>query len=260
MTKSLEDFLIDTEEVNRERLAEVLDPYLIGIDKDKGAVILNTKNLQNLSSVNKVLCFLLAIKAAFLLDKRKNDQASWKEVCEATGMPGGTVRPVLGQLKEAGMLSGESGNYNVPNHVLHLINFDEKLVSQNAKDRPSKRKSANQTGVEKRPGTLELDSTSFQPYIEHLSRPGFYLERSLLVLKLARDAGKDGLSPNDIESILTEFVRQPISNKNISYALGKKGKAALYTMRSKNGKAYVYRLTPQGEKVIEEFINKKVKN
>jgi len=258
MKKTLSEFLINTSKVNQEKLTETLEPYLIGIDKDKGTIILDIRKLQSLSSANKIMCFLLAVKATFILDKRDNDQASWKEICEVTGMPGGTVRPALMQLKKTNMVSGTNGNYNVPNHIVHVVNLDEKVVIKNDTQSngsepkvSSNKKSKTEFG--------ELTPEMFLPYIELLSQSGSYLERSLSVLKLAKDAGRDGLTPKEIENILTEYVRQPISNKNISFSLGKKGKAALFTMRTKKGKAYVYRLTPNGEKAAEQFITGKNK-
>ena len=79
-------------------------------------------------------------------------------------------------------------------------------------------------------------------------KPGFNLERSLAVLKIARDNGINDLTPAEIEIFLKDKIRAGgIWKSNISLYLGKKGTRYVDRYRDPSGSGYTYRIMVLGE-------------
>ena len=71
---------------------------------------------------------------------------------------------------------------------------------------------------------LQINQESIAPeLIDLMLKPGFNLERSLAVLKIARDNGINDLTPAEIEIFLKDKIRAGgIWKSNISLYLGKR--------------------------------------
>ena|SRR5438445_532760 len=108
----LEDLLVDEDALDRDALGAGLGPYLkVG----KTGTLRPADGWRNLTQRDRVLAVLLGIKAGHVLGVRDHEEASATEVTEQVGAAGGTVRPILRGLMEAGFIAqGRSGAYFVP--------------------------------------------------------------------------------------------------------------------------------------------------
>ncbi len=258
MTSALEKFLIDGDQVDIERLTELVSPFLQGIDKVSGNLYFKPSS-RNVSPRSQVIIFLLAKKVAHQLSPSWPESMSVSEIVKSLPhIPEGTIKPMLSQqLKSAGLVSqDDQSKYFIPNHVLHGLNLESNNTQQPTRvtvsanrENHSQANSSSTTNNTK----LDLDRKFWEQHIEALSKNGSYLERSLLVLKVAKDAGYDqGISPVEIEWFLREKIRSPISAKNISYALGKSSSSVCD--REKKGKSFFYRIMVEGERVVDKYI------
>jgi len=81
---------------NRERLAKMITPFAV-IDPENGTFFTKTP-WGKLTSKQKVLVFLLARLALSTRNPEFSKAVNPKDVEDATELPGGTVRPKLGEL------------------------------------------------------------------------------------------------------------------------------------------------------------------
>jgi DNA-binding transcriptional ArsR family regulator len=107
----LERLLVDAVAIDRERIAAALEGR-VGIDRTTSSVVVRPA-FSGLSSAQKVLAYLLGRKVAALLEVA-GEEATPGEISEQTGMPPGTVRPTLSQLKTERLVTARGGRYLVP--------------------------------------------------------------------------------------------------------------------------------------------------
>lgn len=113
----LSQLLLDAGEVDRGVLAAALSER-IGIDSKSGRIVM-LPGYSSLNARQKVLVILLAAKAASLLGVRDSEFMATQEVISISGLPQGTVRPKLKELREAGLVSqGTDRAYYVPSALL----------------------------------------------------------------------------------------------------------------------------------------------
>jgi len=105
----------DADELDLESLAAVLKPHVV-IDKKTGGVHL-TKSFSGLTTRKKVLLVLLAQKAAALLEVATCAGMTPKSIETTTGLPGGTVRAKLAELKKDRLVDADAGGqYTIALH------------------------------------------------------------------------------------------------------------------------------------------------
>lgn len=115
MTSPLEDLLIDADSVDLERLASALKPFA-AIDKKSGRLHFHPP-YESLTTRRKTLVCLLGQKASHLLGLAESESLSPKEAEACSGLPGGTVRPKLTELKKDRIaLTDENGFYAIAPH------------------------------------------------------------------------------------------------------------------------------------------------
>ncbi len=116
----LDQLVMKTEEVEgeyRELLAELLKPH-VRIDPDTGKVFF-VPYPPRLNTKQHVLIYLLAKLAISQKNDRFDPIATAKEVEDATGLPGGTVRPKLTELFRERVISKSEAGYFVEAANLH---------------------------------------------------------------------------------------------------------------------------------------------
>lgn len=257
MTNALDKFLIDGDQIDLDRLAELVEPFFQGVDKGTGNPYFKPP-FRNASSKAQILIFLLAKKVAHQLNEKWIEAASVSEIVKSLPyIPEGTIKPVLSQqLKGEGLVEqDDQSKYFIPNHVLHGLNLESSSIpsTKMSTSITNKKSHSKVSTVQNTSAKLNLERKLWEQYIESLGRKGNYLERSLLVLKIAKDSGHDeGISPAEIEWFLKEKVRSPINSKNISYFLGKSSSSICD--REKKGKSFFYRIMSEGEKVVEKYL------
>jgi len=127
MTNPLEDLLVDADAVDLERLARALKPYA-AIDTKSGRLHFHPA-YEGLTTRRKVLTCLLGQKAAQMLSRADFDLLTPKQIEACTGLPGGTVRAKLSELKQARLaVADEHSGYRIAPHKLGAA-IDELLDS-----------------------------------------------------------------------------------------------------------------------------------
>jgi hypothetical protein len=100
--------LVNESALAREELAEGLAPRL-QLTEEGGLWLL--PGFEELTSVNKVLCLLLAVKAMKMLGLRESDRVSPSDLVGLSGMPAGTIRPKLSHLAEKRLIGRDKHQY-----------------------------------------------------------------------------------------------------------------------------------------------------
>jgi len=109
---TLEDLLVDEEELNEELLAETVGRYA-GIGKDSGDLIPNEAYTE-LNSIEKIVVALLAQKARFKLDMAEEEWLTPSGISEMSGVKKGTVYPSVRDLTDEGVIRDGDGEYMIP--------------------------------------------------------------------------------------------------------------------------------------------------
>jgi hypothetical protein len=110
--------LFDTSPIDnqREALAAIILPF-VRINPSTGEIGF-TQDGDQLVTREKLLVYLLAQKAKFIRGLVSKEQTSPSEMERGTGLPGGTIRPILRRLVEDKLIradKGDGGGYFIPN-------------------------------------------------------------------------------------------------------------------------------------------------
>ena len=258
----LQKLIVDAEALDKEKLASLIMGNL-GISQTGEIIILPGFN--SLATKSKILSVLLARKAARIMELTSTEKAGRRDIIEKTGLPEGTVGRELAELKTARLISYEDG-YFVPDYAVHQISIETttKTPSKGSK-RPARRvnRTINQNPPDSKRSNkieqlLQIQQESIAPeLIELMLKPGLTLERSLAVLKIARDNNINDLTPAEIEVFLKDKIRAGgIWRTNISLYLGKKGTRYVDRFPDPTGSGFTYRIMVPGEKLLEEALKK----
>jgi DNA-binding transcriptional ArsR family regulator len=125
MTDPLGSLVVDSANVDRGRLATCLQGRM-GVDADSGHPVM-LDDFRRLGTARaKILCYLLAKKAAVLLGKADVETAGPTEISRALGVPAGTVGRTLRELAEARLVvQDDHRQYLVASH--QLLNAEAEL-------------------------------------------------------------------------------------------------------------------------------------
>lgn len=118
----LKKLFTDDNDVNAEELFTLLEPFITINKASKKIVFLDKGHLQPLK--NKIVLFLLAKKALFLLGEIESDKIKPREIIQETGLPRGSVLPTLKILKEAkggSFISSEGEGYYISSYQISKI-------------------------------------------------------------------------------------------------------------------------------------------
>ncbi|ELZ96088.1 hypothetical protein C440_05345 [Haloferax mucosum ATCC BAA-1512] len=116
---TLDDLLVDEDELNEELLYGLLADY-IRIGNDSGGIILQP-GFNNLNSREKSAIILLAQHARVELGKAENRWLTPSEISNASGIKKGTVYPAVRQLEDDGIAQNDDGSYSIPMYNLETI-------------------------------------------------------------------------------------------------------------------------------------------
>lgn len=109
---SLEDLLVDEEELNRDMLADILSEY-IRIGQESGGLYPRSP-FADLNSYRKTAVILLAQHAKGALGLAETEWLSPSEIADASGMKKGTVYPAVRELEDRGLAENDDGSYRIP--------------------------------------------------------------------------------------------------------------------------------------------------
>lgn len=115
--RTLEDLVVDEEELNEELLTEVLFEY-IRIGQESGSIITQPP-FHELSSTQKTAVILLTQKAKHELGLAESEWIGPTGIAEDSGMKRGTVYPAVKRIEEdQGIADNQDGKYTIPTHNL----------------------------------------------------------------------------------------------------------------------------------------------
>lgn len=117
--KTLENLLVDEEEVTEELLFDLLADY-IRIGSDSGAII-TQPDFRDLNAREKILVILTAQKAREELGMVETQWLSPKGISEASGINVNTIYPAVRELEEDGILESDDGEYRLPSYNLQQV-------------------------------------------------------------------------------------------------------------------------------------------
>lgn len=116
MPNELHELLIDEMAVDQATLADALRG-LVGISSDGSVRPLD--GWLDLREHGKVLCGLLALKAARVLGRRESEAMKPTELAEHLGLARGTVQRVLAELSKQRLAAKDArGGYFIPNPTI----------------------------------------------------------------------------------------------------------------------------------------------
>lgn len=115
MTNSdpLQTLVLDDREFARDELASVLRPYVRFTPN--GQLILEER-FGDLNSLEKLCCVLLAYRAMHMVGLRDGAGVLAVEVEAETGLPGGTIRPKLSQLRKVRIAAQNGKHWLIPTY------------------------------------------------------------------------------------------------------------------------------------------------
>jgi hypothetical protein len=116
-TDPLESLVVDQREVDRGVLARGLAPF-IRVDREKRTYAFLPAVKERLDNRRIVLASLLARKALGLLISDYTEACPPRVLESETGIPGGTLRPVLKDLSGKRLLTKQGEGYLVANYSL----------------------------------------------------------------------------------------------------------------------------------------------
>lgn len=117
--KTLEDLLVDEEEVTEELLFDLLADY-VRIGSDSGAIITQPE-FRELKARNKIIVILTAQKARQELGMVETEWMGPKDISEASGINVNTIYPNVRGLEEEGILESNDGEYHLPSYNLQQV-------------------------------------------------------------------------------------------------------------------------------------------
>src|SRR5687768_5763781 len=118
MTDPLNRLVADGEEVDRELLANALQNVL-RLDLTRGAFAFLHGVRERLNSRQQVIAALLGQKALHLLREELAEGLRPQPIEQATGIPGGTLRPILKVLVERRLVRQDADKlYLVPSYAV----------------------------------------------------------------------------------------------------------------------------------------------
>jgi len=114
------ELVVDTKQINREKLAELLKGKVL-LDLRSDTFLLQQEARTRSSARQVVLLSLLAEKALSLLKEGLADALSPSELTIVTGLKGGTIRPVLKRLADEGLIVRVQQGYTVHNSAFARV-------------------------------------------------------------------------------------------------------------------------------------------
>ena len=191
----------------------------------------------SLPNRSKVLVYLVALQGwPFVLDETVPVDTKPGKIEEHLGIPGGTLRPILKELKERHVVAERNGRYFVRPVSLSVIKSELKGGSQSAISRPrrSRRQSQGETGTgtnqnratrgvpKKKPGSL---STRFNAWID----AGFFAQPKTLAEVQKRFHKEGEIVP---QSTVSPYLLSAVRSGRLTREEGEANNKRVWTYRA----------------------------
>jgi hypothetical protein len=138
----LRELVVDAQSIDRERIVAALRGR-VGLDQSSSQPVVMPAFME-LGTDGKILAFLLARKAAVLMDLATEEAVTPTTLANGTGMPGGTVRRALRELVDAHRISQASDrSYHLssPQVGLAVDSLSSAAAGEGKPSKPAKKSS-----------------------------------------------------------------------------------------------------------------------
>lgn len=119
----LDDLIVNnSNEANRQQLADAIRNYIQIFHYENKVEIALTDDGEKLTARQKILAFLAGRKAAALKGLIEKEGIAPKDIESQTGILGGTLRPLLGKLRDERLVVNDpDGGYLIPNFAVKKL-------------------------------------------------------------------------------------------------------------------------------------------
>ncbi len=163
---ALKDLTTSGAKLHEQQIEDLVSPY-VRFDPDAGRVIF-LPAARPLSSRQRTLLYLAALQGwPFVTDKQVSTSATPAEISKALHIPGGTLRPLLKELKEGHLVTATGRAYSVSAAALDAVKAEMSRVPS-ASSLPAKpsRKEKGARAVGRARGAGPDKATLFNGWIQ----------------------------------------------------------------------------------------------
>lgn len=118
-SKSIDDLIVNEDELNEALVAEILEPY-VQIGGNSGAFV-PSPEFDDLQAVEKTAIVLVYEKAKSVRDLAEDEKMAPSAISEASGINYNNVKWAVRQLDEMALVDNDEGTYSVPTYRLEAV-------------------------------------------------------------------------------------------------------------------------------------------
>lgn len=180
---ALKDLTAQKSALAEEAIEEIIADF-VRYDTDDKEIVLTAEGAK-LPNKSKILVFIVALQGwPFVTDEVVPTDVKPGDLEEKLGIPGGTLRPTLKDLKDRHVLVARSGRYSVRTASLGAIKEELKGVSPGTSSPKAARKSKTKAGAENKAEKSEKPAygtkktggkpIQFREWIAQWTKDGFF--------------------------------------------------------------------------------------
>ena len=141
---ALKDLVASKASLKEADIEAIVSDY-VRYDEDEKEIAF-TPSGTALAARKKVLVYLVALQGWPFISAGVPTDATPTQIADHLGMPGGTVRPILIDLRERNLIAGKDGRYSVRAASLHAVKAE--LNGEGVARAPRARRAAKPAGAE----------------------------------------------------------------------------------------------------------------
>lgn len=190
----LSALIVDREELDRQRIVEALQG-IVGLDR--GGEVVQLDKFASLTARQKLIAYLLAYKAAGLLELRSEIAISPTALAATIGLPEGTVYPTISKLRDHRVISQDAqSRYFIAHHQVVAA-----TSSLGLRTRPANQSQSGKTVRRRKTTGQRAKNAATTPrgdVVESPDQGEADSVRQAPVPKVSRNGHADAFKPSDV--------------------------------------------------------------